>query len=319
MSTRRPSDSGRPDKNKVKKSAYPVARPVNPPAAKHRPAPVACPAAARPDPNLAFSLDDPPVPGLTRPRRPGLFRRMRPVLLVFVVILLGVGTVAFAFTYRKGGKHKIDPNAVAKVDHESDKKAEKKPEATEKKPEEKKPEEKKPEKVEEKKPAEKKPEEKKPAEKKPEEKKPEEKKPTEKKPEEKKPEEKKPAEKKPEEKKPEEKKPAEKPEEKKPAVDPKLAAILFEKDILPIFNAKCIFCHGDKKKKGGLDMRTVELMMKGGDSGTSLVRGQPDKSNLWIQIEGDLMPKNEPLSKEDKEKIRKWILGGARDAAMAAK
>ena len=199
---------------------------------------------------------------------------MRPVALAFLVILLGVGTVAFAFTYRKGRKH-ADHTAVAKADHDSDKKAETKPEVSEKKPEEKKPEEKKPaEKVEEKKPVEKKPEEKKPeekkpAEKKPEEKKPAEKKPEEKKPEEKKPEDKKPAEKKPEEKKPEEKKPAEKPEEKKPVGDPKFASIVFEKDILPIFNSKCIFCHGDKKKKGGLDMRTVALMMKGGDTGSS--------------------------------------------------
>ena len=268
MSTRRPSDSGRPDKHKPAKKGYPVARPASPPVGHQRPMPPAVPqgrpAAAKPDPHLVFNLHDPAVPELKRGKRPGIFRHMAPVALVLFVILIGVGTVAFAFTYRKGRKH-ADANAVAKVDnkeHESEKKPEKKPEASEKKPEEKKPEEKKPaEKIEEKKPVEKKPEEKKPEEKKPEEKKPEEKKP---------------AEKKPEEKKPEEKKP-EKPEPK-PAVDPKFANIVFEKDILPIFNAKCIFCHGDKKKKGGLDMRTVASMLKGGEGGNGRLKGRKVES-----------------------------------------
>jgi hypothetical protein len=305
----RPSD--RSDKHRSsKKPAYPVARPVNPPAGQQRPmaqpAPQAKPASPKPN-NLAFSVDDPPVPEFARKKGPSFLKKVGAAALVLFIISLGVGTVAFALTYKKGRKHHVDPNAVAKMDTketDSDKKPEKKPEVSEKKPEEKKPEEKKkPETSEDKKPAEKKP-----AEKKPEEKKPAEKM-----------EDKKPAEKKPEEKKPEEKKPAEKMEDKKPAVDPKFASIIYEKDISPIFKAKCVFCHDNKKTKGGFNMTTMELILKGGNTGPGLVRGKPEKSELWTQIEGDLMPKNEPLTKEEKEKIKNWILGGARDAAMAAK
>ena len=36
--------------------------------------------------------------------------------------------------------------------------------------------------------------------------------------------------------------------------------------IEPIFTAKCIGCHGEKKQKGKLAMHTMELLMKGGES-----------------------------------------------------
>lgn len=326
MSHRRPSEDDKRKASHSPKKGYPVARPINPPAGHQRPMPAAAPKGipvarpARRDNDLAFSVDDPP---LKPRRRRGLFTPLSQVGLVLIVLLIGIGTVVFAFNYRKGRKAKLPhADAVAKVD------ADKKTDSGEKKPEEKKPEEKKPA-TEEKKPEEKKPaaEEKKPTEKKPEEKKPEEKKPAmeEKKPTEKKPEEKKPAEKKPEEKKPEEKKPPEKkPEEKKPdpgkpVGDPAFASVIFEKDVMPIFKAKCNFCHGDKPKpKGGLDTRTIEAMIKGGKGGTSLVRGNLDKSPIWQQIADDTMPPSEKLTNQEKDVIRKWILGGARDAAMAA-
>jgi hypothetical protein len=92
--------------------------------------------------------------------------------------------------------------------------------------------------------------------------------------------------------------------------------VFFDKDVLPIFEKRCTFCHGAEKKRGGLDLRTVAALTKGGDSGTTLVPGKPDKSPLWEVIDTDRMPTGPvKLPKEEREIIRKWILSGAKESA----
>jgi mono/diheme cytochrome c family protein len=90
--------------------------------------------------------------------------------------------------------------------------------------------------------------------------------------------------------------------------------------VLPLFKEKCLACHGDDLKniKGGLDMRTRELMLSGGDSGeASFVPKEPDKSLLMKVVtreDDDLaMPpkENDKLTAEQIEVVRKWIADGA--------
>ncbi|MEM7385209.1 MAG: DUF1549 domain-containing protein, partial [Verrucomicrobiota bacterium] len=90
----------------------------------------------------------------------------------------------------------------------------------------------------------------------------------------------------------------------------------FESDIRPLFKIACFHCHGGPgEKEGGLDLRLVRLMIKGGDSGSVIVPGDPEKSLLWQHLESDEMPKGEKkLSPEDKDKVRAWIATGARTA-----
>ena len=45
--------------------------------------------------------------------------------------------------------------------------------------------------------------------------------------------------------------------------------VVYEKDIQPIFEAKCFFCHSGNVVKGKLDMSTHEKLMKGGKSGNT--------------------------------------------------
>src|SRR5687768_13977638 len=57
----------------------------------------------------------------------------------------------------------------------------------------------------------------------------------------------------------------------------------YAQKVLPLFKEKCLACHGDdpKKIKGGLDMRTREAMLAGGESGEPvLLPKEPDKSLL---------------------------------------
>lgn len=83
--------------------------------------------------------------------------------------------------------------------------------------------------------------------------------------------------------------------------------------IEPIFVAKCTSCHGDKKQKGKLAMHTLELLMKGGDSGeASVVAGKSGESLIMKRIhlpkdDDDHMPPSDKDQLTEKEvKILKW-------------
>ena len=90
-------------------------------------------------------------------------------------------------------------------------------------------------------------------------------------------------------------------------------SVEFEKDVAPILGAKCGDCHGDETREANLDLRTVAAMLRGGDSGTSLVKGKPEESLLIEVIDsGDMPPKRKPqLTKEEIETLREWVKAGA--------
>src|SRR6516225_11072721 len=56
----------------------------------------------------------------------------------------------------------------------------------------------------------------------------------------------------------------------------------FEKKIRPVLSEQCYECHSAtaKKVKGGLLLDTADGVLKGGDSGPSVVPGKPEKSLL---------------------------------------
>lgn len=86
----------------------------------------------------------------------------------------------------------------------------------------------------------------------------------------------------------------------------------FEKTVLPIFEAKCLKCHGEKRQRGGLDLRTKAAMLKGGENGSALTPKSLKGSLLWEKIRTDEMPEGEvKLTAQEKEAIRRWIEAGA--------
>jgi mono/diheme cytochrome c family protein len=101
------------------------------------------------------------------------------------------------------------------------------------------------------------------------------------------------------------------------AADP-APAPLFEKDVLPMFQSKCLRCHGADKRRAELDLRARPALLKGGESGPALSPGSAEKSLLWIKIAADKMPPGkEKLSDAEKTLVRAWIEGGARDSGTA--
>ena len=95
--------------------------------------------------------------------------------------------------------------------------------------------------------------------------------------------------------------------------------VSFQRDVLPIFEARCIECHGPDKVKGSLRMDTVAHLFDGDPEWLTVVPGKPDESLLVERIElpaddPDAMPpKGDRLTPEQVGVIRTWIEEGATD------
>jgi len=91
----------------------------------------------------------------------------------------------------------------------------------------------------------------------------------------------------------------------------------FSADIKPIFNKKCISCHGGVKKKAGFSLLFRDEALANTESGKpAIIPGKPDESEmirrLTIKDPEERMPyKHDPLSEDEIEKLRKWIKQGA--------
>ncbi len=86
----------------------------------------------------------------------------------------------------------------------------------------------------------------------------------------------------------------------------------FEQDVKALFAAKCVKCHGGEKAKSGLDLRTATAVKQGGDTGPSVVAGNPAKSLLFDQITSGMMPpgKAAKLTPAEIAIVKTWIEGG---------
>ncbi|HEY7159019.1 MAG TPA: PSD1 and planctomycete cytochrome C domain-containing protein [Gemmataceae bacterium] len=103
-----------------------------------------------------------------------------------------------------------------------------------------------------------------------------------------------------------------------PARGPAAKTPQFKTDVLPILAAHCLKCHGDKKLKAKLDLRTPAGMLKGGESGPALTPGSADKSLIFEMIHKGEMPpgKSGKLTAEQIALVKAWIDGGAPAASV---
>lgn len=88
--------------------------------------------------------------------------------------------------------------------------------------------------------------------------------------------------------------------------------LAFTTDIQPILKAKCLACHSAEKRKGGLNLATLEALALGGESGSPLVAGKPNESLLLEMVrDGEMPPEGEGLSAEQIELFQRWIEEGS--------
>ena len=86
--------------------------------------------------------------------------------------------------------------------------------------------------------------------------------------------------------------------------------VSFSKDIKPIFEARCIKCHGGAMQLAKLDLRSREAALKGGEKGPSIVPGKPELSILFKRVAGmekPAMPMDGKLSAAEVDVLKRWI------------
>jgi cytochrome c553 len=92
---------------------------------------------------------------------------------------------------------------------------------------------------------------------------------------------------------------------------------LFRERIAPLLAAKCGGCHGPEGAESGFRIDAREKTFAGGDSGTAgIVAGKPAESELFVRVSTSdkelRMPADgEPLTAEEQQVLREWILAGA--------
>jgi mono/diheme cytochrome c family protein len=99
----------------------------------------------------------------------------------------------------------------------------------------------------------------------------------------------------------------------------------FEKKVRPVLVESCASCHSSsaKKIKGGLLLDTPEGILKGGDTGPSIVPGKPEASLLikalrWQDPELQMPPKKRLPEAAIADLVRWVAMGAPHPAAMAA-
>lgn len=93
---------------------------------------------------------------------------------------------------------------------------------------------------------------------------------------------------------------------------PSTADELWYTQVEPLLDRSCFKCHGGVRQKSGLDLRSLEKILEGGDRGPAINPGEPEESHLYqfVLKSGDPhMPQDERKQLGDREiaAIRDWI------------
>ncbi|HEX8549325.1 MAG TPA: c-type cytochrome domain-containing protein, partial [Cytophagaceae bacterium] len=102
-------------------------------------------------------------------------------------------------------------------------------------------------------------------------------------------------------------------------------AVVYEDLVQPIINQRCVSCHSNGKKKGGLLLDSYAHLLLGGESGKAIVKGNSKESEFIKLVtlnpgeERAMPPKGKtPLTKEELAIIKWWIDTGADEKKTVA-
>ena len=83
---------------------------------------------------------------------------------------------------------------------------------------------------------------------------------------------------------------------------------------LALLEGKCLECHNPATPKGGLDLTSQASLLRGGETGPTVVAKDPEKSLLWLlaaRKQKPFMPhKRDKLSEAELQTLADWIRGG---------
>ena len=97
---------------------------------------------------------------------------------------------------------------------------------------------------------------------------------------------------------------------------PVLAQVDYDSEIQPIFNSKCIQCHGSS---AGLNLSSYANIMQGSMNGDVIIPYDHAASELWKRVNsGQMPPGNNDLTNDQVDLIAQWIDEGALPEAGSA-
>ncbi len=88
------------------------------------------------------------------------------------------------------------------------------------------------------------------------------------------------------------------------------ADVLWSNKVQPLLDVNCVKCHGPLQQKSGLELDTIDALLKGGDDGAVIVAGKPQESRLYNNLASDAeqhMPPKKQLTDADRKAILEWI------------
>ena len=90
----------------------------------------------------------------------------------------------------------------------------------------------------------------------------------------------------------------------------------FDRQVHPILAARCLVCHSQEKRSGGLSLATWRDTLDGGRSGATITPGVSATSLLVQRVTGETQPRmplgGDPLPSQEIAVLRQWIDQGAR-------
>ena len=96
---------------------------------------------------------------------------------------------------------------------------------------------------------------------------------------------------------------------------PPAAGVDFARDVEPIFQTRCIRCHGPDRQEKGLRLDSWAAALRGGEEGPVIRPGRSADSPLVQRLLGRIEPRmpyqDAPLPPELVASIRAWIDAGA--------
>lgn len=84
----------------------------------------------------------------------------------------------------------------------------------------------------------------------------------------------------------------------------------FEQEIRPLLAEHCVTCHGAVDPEAGLDLRSLQSLVRGSESGPVIVEGFSEKSVLVRKVSSRAMPppdSGQPLTAAEIRTLTRWI------------
>ncbi len=87
----------------------------------------------------------------------------------------------------------------------------------------------------------------------------------------------------------------------------------FERDVAPLLAAKCHECHGEDTREAKLDLRTLSEILRGGENGPAIIRGDVRGSLLIDVVASGQMPPvpEDRLDPAEVALLRRWVKANA--------